>query len=161
MKDPETPGVTVEVIGTDDFDDSTYKLEVKIETDKIDEVPEQMTEYINEKEEIALVYDVKLWKITNEGGVEKKELIQPTQIEGATSIVVNMEIPDEIKGKTFRLYHIHNDNEHYNKSGKRHKGCDLFFIAFFKNIVDNRANNPHACYFKNYLYPHIPLIMLR
>lgn len=62
---------------------------------------------IDQNDKIAAVYDVKLVRTIN--GVEEE--IQPSDIKEGMIIVVEMAIPKEVKGKDFKILHIHSEED--------------------------------------------------
>ena len=82
------------------------KTEVKSESSSED-YSEEAAKLLADNEEIFAVYDVKLVRIIN--GVEKE--IQPSDIKEGTVILVTMEIPAELKGKDFKVMHIHSADD--------------------------------------------------
>lgn len=111
---PEKQDVTVEINGAEVDESVRLKVEVKAEiaTEEAQgDYTEAVKEKIAENEEIAIVYEVKLLRLTSVGGQETLEEIQPSDIVGATSITIAMKIPEELKGKNFRVLHIHNEGD--------------------------------------------------
>ena len=112
--DPETPekqDVTVEIKGAEVDESVQLKVEVKaaIATEEAQgDYTEAVKEKIAEKEEVAIVYEVKLLRLTVVGGQETLEEIQPSEIKEGATITITMKIPEELKGKDFRVLHIHN-----------------------------------------------------
>ncbi|MBQ7173042.1 MAG: hypothetical protein IJR88_02885, partial [Clostridia bacterium] len=82
------------------------KTEVKSESASED-YSEKVEKLLADNEEIFAVYDVKLVRIIN--GVEKE--IQPSDIKEGTVILVTMEIPSALKGKDFKVMHIHSADD--------------------------------------------------
>ena len=112
--DPETPekqDVTVEIKGAVVDENVQLKVEVKAEiaTEEAQgDYTEAVKEKITEKEEVAIVYEVKLLRLTVVGGQETLEEIQPSEIKEGATLSISMKIPEELKGKNFRVLHIHN-----------------------------------------------------
>lgn len=90
-------------------------VEVEVKADVSQEVVESdksvLDSRIQSDDEIAIVYEVKLIRVTVEDGVEVREEIQPSDIKPGAVVVINMEIPEELRGKPFRLLHIHSDDD--------------------------------------------------
>ena len=112
--DPESPekqDVTVEIKGAEVDENVQLKVEVKAEiaTEEAQgDYTEAVKEKITEKEEVAIVYEVKLLRLTVVGGQETLEEIQPSEIKEGATLTITMKIPEELKGKAFRVLHIHN-----------------------------------------------------
>ena len=110
----EDKGVTVEIEGAEYDDDIVVEVEVRTdvasEQSQVD-YSEIVKDNLASNEEIAIVYDVKLIQITVVGGVETKTAIQPSDIKPGTTVLIRMDIPEALRGKTFRLLHIHSAND--------------------------------------------------
>ena len=68
-----------------------------------DYAPLAAQDLVKPNEDVAAIYGVKLIRTIN--GVEEE--IQPSDIKEGTKIIVSMDVPTELVGKTFRLLHIH------------------------------------------------------
>ena len=82
------------------------KTDVKAESSQVDS-SKAVVAFLDENDEITAVYDVKLVRTIN--GVEEE--IQPSDIKEGTVIVVEMAIPEELKGKEFKILHIHSEDD--------------------------------------------------
>lgn len=110
----EDKGVTVEIEGAECHDDIIVEVEVR--TDIASE--QSQVDYSNiikdnlaANEEIAIVYDVKLIQITVVDDVETKTTIQPDDIKPGTTVLIKMDIPEALRGKNFKLLHIHSADD--------------------------------------------------
>lgn len=68
-------------------------------------------DYVENGKEISFVYSVKLVRTVVKDGVEVQEEIQPSDIKEGTTIVITMNVPEKLKGQSFRVLHIHNDQD--------------------------------------------------
>jgi len=96
----------VEIKTKDDVaipNDVTLKVEVKnsVKETEVEKDYSSVKVLLKDNEVISKVYDVKLIRTVN--GVEQE--IQPSDINGVTSITVQMPLPKGVKN--FRLFHIH------------------------------------------------------
>ncbi|MBO4682562.1 MAG: hypothetical protein J5618_01740, partial [Bacilli bacterium] len=113
LVDPTQGDVNVTISDGEVSFDVNIKVEVKVKTEI--SVDQKRTDYANlatesfvsPNEDIMAIYDVKLIRTTN--GVEEE--IQPSDIKEGTTIYVQMAIPEELVGKSFRLLHIHNADD--------------------------------------------------
>ena len=103
------PAVTVSLEDTEAQDGVSVEIEVKTEIS--DEVKESensvLKTALQADDEVAIVYEVKLIRTTIENGVEIREEIQPSDIKPGTIVSINMLIPETLRGKPFKLLHIH------------------------------------------------------
>ncbi|MDY6368158.1 MAG: uL15m family ribosomal protein [Clostridia bacterium] len=108
-----TPAVTVVIEDTAPQSDVSVEIELKTEiSEEVQEVQNSvLNTVIQEGDEIAVVYDVKLIRKTIENGVEIREEIQPSDIKAGTIVAISMTIPETLRGKTFRLLHIHSNQD--------------------------------------------------
>ena len=103
--------------GDDAFFDVNITVQVEVKTDVKSEASKADYSAIEEtnleaNESITAVYDVKLVRTTtDENGNEVEEEIQPSDIKPGTIIAVKMAIPVELQGKSFRILHIHAEND--------------------------------------------------
>ena len=110
----EEKGVAVEIEGAEEHDDIIVEVEVKTDISSEQsqtDYSEAVKDKIGTDKEIALVYNVKLIQITNVGGVETKTEIQPSDIKPGTTVVIRMDIPEQLRGKNFKLLHIHSADD--------------------------------------------------
>ena len=90
--------------------DIELRVEVKtdLKTETIyEDYSNSVAAFVDENDEITAVYDVKLVRTIN--GVEEE--IQPSDIKEGTVIIVEMAIPEEVKGKEFKILHIHSEED--------------------------------------------------
>ena len=110
---PQRPAVTVALEDCEPQEGVTVEVEVK--TDVSQEVAQSdksvLATSLQSDDEIAIVYDVKLIRTTTENGVEIREEIQPSDIQPGTVVAINMEIPEALRGNTFRIMHIHAEDD--------------------------------------------------
>ena len=118
------------------------ELKVEVKTDVKSESSHEdyskaVAAFIDHNEKIAAVYDVKLVRTIN--GVEEE--IQPSDIKEGTVIVVEMAIPEEEKGKEFKILHIHSEDdielvEYTIENGNIHVHVDRLSQFAFVNAKD-------------------------
>ena len=110
----EDKGVSVEIEGAEYDEDIIVEVEVRTDVaskqSQID-YSEIIKDNLAANEKIAIVYDVKLIQITVVGGVETKIAIQPDDIKPGTTVLIRMDIPEALRGKEFKLLHIHSAND--------------------------------------------------
>ena len=110
----EDKDVSVEIEGAEYDEDIIVEVEVRTdvasEQSQID-YSEIIKDNLAANEKIAIVYDVKLIQITVVGGVETKSTIQPDDIKPGTTVLIRMDIPEALRGKEFKLLHIHSAND--------------------------------------------------
>ncbi len=113
--EPAKPTASVALEDTDPEDAEGVTVEVEVKTEISEEVTQSennvLVGSLQSDDEIAIVYDVKLIRTTIENGVEIREEIQPSDIKPGTVVVINMVIPEELRGKPFKLLHIHADDD--------------------------------------------------
>ena len=118
------------------------ELKVEVKTDVKSESSHEdyskaVAAFIDHNEKIAAVYDVKLVRTIN--GVEEE--IQPSDIKEGTVIIVEMAIPEEEKGKEFKILHIHSEDdielvEYTIENGNIHVHVDRLSQFAFVNAKD-------------------------
>ena len=105
--------VSLEDTAPEDAEGVTVEVEVKTEVSE--EVAQSEKNVLNgalmSDDEIAIVYEVKLIRTTIEDGVEIREEIQPSDIKPGTVVVINLPIPEDLRGKPFKLLHIHSEED--------------------------------------------------
>lgn len=114
INDPDQQDVKVEIKGAESDEDVRLKVEVKAEIateEATGDYTEAVKDKIAENETVAIVYEVKLLRLTVVGGVETLVEIQPSDIKEGTTLSIAMKIPEELKGKAFRVLHIHNSGD--------------------------------------------------
>ena len=110
----EDKGVVVEIEGSEEQADITVEVEIKTDVSSKQSQADYSKvagEKLGNNEKIAFVYDVKLIRTEIIDGVETKTEIQPSDIKAGTTIVVRMDVPTELRGKTFKVLHIHSDED--------------------------------------------------
>ena len=85
-------------------------LEIEVRTDVSQEIVESDNSVLKDRmqsdDEIAIVYDVKLIRITTDPvtGIELREEIQPSDVKPGAVVVINMDIPEALRGKAFKVF---------------------------------------------------------
>ena len=93
------------------------EVEVEVKTDVSKEITEvdnsALINRIQKDDEIAIVYDVKLIRITTDPatGMELREEIQPSDIRPGMVVAINMDIPEALRGKNIKVLHIHAEDD--------------------------------------------------
>ena len=107
------PAVTVSLEDTEAQEGVSVEVEVKTEISEEVQLSEKnvLNQVLQSDDEIAIVYDVKLIRTMIENGVEIREEIQPSDIKPGTIISIDMTIPEGLRGKPFKLLHIHSDDD--------------------------------------------------
>lgn len=107
------PAVMVSLEDTEAQEGVSVEVEVKTEISEEVQLSEKnvLNQVLQSDDEIAIVYDVKLIRTMIENGVEIREEIQPSDIKPGTIISIDMTIPEELRGKPFKLLHIHSDDD--------------------------------------------------
>ena len=110
-----TPAASVALEDTAPEDAEGVTVEVEVKTEVSEEVTQSENNVLDgslqSDDEIAIVYEVKLIRTTIENGVEVREEIQPSDIKPGTIVVINMVIPEGLRGKPFKLLHIHSEED--------------------------------------------------
>ncbi|MBQ9369530.1 MAG: InlB B-repeat-containing protein [Clostridia bacterium] len=113
--EPAKPTASVALEDTDPEDAVGVTVEVEVKTEVSEEVTQSennvLSGSLQSDDEIAIVYEVKLIRTTIENGIEIREEIQPSDIKPGTVVVINMVIPEELRGKPFKLLHIHSEED--------------------------------------------------
>ena len=113
----ETQKPTVEVALEDCEPQEGVSLEIEVKAEVSQEIVESdnsvLADRMQSDDEIAIVYDVKLIRITTDPitGMELREEIQPSEIKPDAVVVINMEIPEELRGKNVKVLHIHAEDD--------------------------------------------------
>ena len=119
---------TVEVSLENEEDAFDLDISVEVEIKTTMEAKEEegidydavSAKFVDRRSEISAVYSVKLLRTETVNGVETITEIQPSDIKPGsdTTIIVKMEIPEHLTGRSFRILHIHsaNDIEYVDKS---------------------------------------------
>ncbi len=113
----ETQKPTVEVALEDCEPQEGVSLEIEVRADISQEIVEAdnsvLVDRMQSDDEIAIVYDVKLIRVTTDPitGMELREEIQPSDVKPDAVVVINMEIPENLRGKTVKVLHIHAEDD--------------------------------------------------
>ncbi|MBE5763170.1 MAG: hypothetical protein E7338_02985 [Clostridiales bacterium] len=113
--DPQKPAVEVALEDCDPQEGVT--LEIEVRTDVSQEIVESDNSVLKDRmqsdDEIAIVYDVKLIRITTDPvtGIELREEIQPSDVKPGAVVVINMDIPEALRGKAFKVLHVHAEDD--------------------------------------------------
>ena len=107
-------GVVVEIEGAEV--DENIEIEVEVRTSVASEQSEVdytdvVASKLEQNEEVFIVYDVKLIQITIISGQEVRTEIQPSDIKPGATILVVMDIPQELRGKDIKVLHVHSEND--------------------------------------------------
>ncbi len=111
----EDKGIEIELVDVDDENTRNISVKVDVKAEVSQEITQvednKLTEQLVENDEIAIVYEVKLIQTTKIDGFEYREEIQPSDIKPGTTVIIRMDVPEELRGKEFRVLHIHTEND--------------------------------------------------
>ena len=102
--------ITIIIITGDDTQEYEENISVKIEVKAEVKAEAKSADYVitlGDNEKLAAVYGVKLFRTVD--GVEQE--IQPSDIKEGATIQAKIEIPDDAKGKPFKVLHIHSADD--------------------------------------------------